>query len=77
MNKVKDLIAKQKFSKNVFALAQDYSNWETDEVGSKDQLCLKVTIYNCGINLNGSLFCNFSVSKNSYHFILIFNYFQV
>ncbi len=32
MNKVKDLIAKQKFSKNVFALAQDYSNWETDEV---------------------------------------------
>ena len=32
MNKVKDLIKKQEFSQNVFALAQDYSNWETDEV---------------------------------------------
>ena len=32
MNTVKDLIKKQEFSQNVFALVQDYSNWETDEV---------------------------------------------
>jgi hypothetical protein len=34
MNTIKKLISDQKFSKNVFALAQDYSNWETDEVVS-------------------------------------------
>ncbi len=32
MNSVKEMILEQNFSANVFALTQEYSNWETDEV---------------------------------------------
>lgn len=32
MKRVKEIIQEQSFSANVFALAQEYSNWETDEV---------------------------------------------
>ena len=32
LNEVKDIIEKQGFSDNVFAVAAEYANWETDEV---------------------------------------------
>lgn len=34
MKRVKEMILEQNFSSNVFALAQEYSNWETDEVNT-------------------------------------------
>jgi len=63
LNKVKDIIADCNFSGNVFALTQEYSNWETDEVITKELFrnlgialaCVFVTTLILLANLLGSI----------------------
>jgi len=70
LNKVKDIIADCNFSGNVFALTQEYSNWETDEVITKELFrnlgialaCVFLTTLLLLANFLGSLIVLFCVA---------------
>jgi len=70
LNKVKNIIADCNFSGNVFALTQEYSNWETDEVITKELFrnlgialaCVFLTTLALLANFTGSLIVLFCVA---------------
>ena len=63
LNEVKDIIEKQDFSANVFAVSPEYANWETDEVIKRELYrnlllslaCIFVTTLVLLANLQASL----------------------
>lgn len=69
MNRVKDMIESKEFSDNVFPIAAEYSNWETDEVIASELYrnlgvslaCITVTTLILLADIMGSLLVMFCV----------------